>query len=533
MDLDRPMALLGGLSAADFMRRHWQKKPLLVRAACPDALADVDRSRLFALAARDDVESRLVVRAGARWSVRPGPFARRALPALATPAWTLLVQGVDLHDDEAHRLLRRFRFVADARLDDVMCSYASDGGGVGPHVDSYDVFLLQSPRPQALADRPRRPKARLRDDVPLKMLADFEPSQEWLLEPGDMLYLPPGWGHDGVAVGECITASIGFRAPRAGELAADVAQRLAEAARDDERAARAGRRRYRDAGAPVADRPARIPESLQHFADAALDRLLADRVARSRALGEVLSEPKPGTWFERAATPSAAAGGDRLDRRTRMLYDDRHVFINGEAYRAGGRDATLMRRLADRAPARRRRASPRLSDEAGELLAEWLRAGWCAAVNDTFRRGDDMTAESIIPIGSRAEFLDAVRDAFALAEQAQAREIVMVDPNFADWPLNEPRGDRVARPLDRFAPQPDRPRAQLRRAGAASAALRRMAPAVGARGPVPKRSRARGRADPDPAARSRPHLHPHPRPRPLPRHRVESTGRSDRMPRSD
>ena len=375
------MALLGGLSAADFMRRHWQKKPLLVRAACPDALLTVDRSRLFALAARDDVESRLVVRAGARWSVRPGPIARRALPTLATRAWTLLVQGVDLHDEQAHRLLRRFRFIADARLDDVMCSYASDAGGVGPHVDSYDVFLLQT-----LGRRRwrigRAAKARLRDDVPLKMLADFVPSEEWVLEPGDMLYLPPGWGHDGVALGECITASIGFRAPRSRELAIDVAQRLAEAARDDADPSGDGSR-YRDAGTPVADRPARIPESLQRFATAALERLLADRIATSRALGEVLSEPKPGTWFERAVVPAVSAPTIALARRTRMLYDDRFVFVNGEAYRAGGRDATLMRQLADR-----RRLDAKsvagASVAARELLAEWLSAGWCVAEPERF-----------------------------------------------------------------------------------------------------------------------------------------------------
>ncbi len=173
MDLDRPQALLGGLPASAFMRRHWQKKPLLIRAACPDALAGFGPRELFALAARDDVESRLVVRTGERWSVRPGPLSRRALPPLATAGWTLLVQGVDLHDERAHRLLARFRFIADARLDDVMISYASDGGGVGPHVDSYDVFLLQ------LAGRRRwrvgrGGATRLRDDVPLKMLADFD-----------------------------------------------------------------------------------------------------------------------------------------------------------------------------------------------------------------------------------------------------------------------------------------------------------------------------------------------------------------------
>jgi len=377
MDPVRPMALLGGLSAGEFMRRHWQRKPLLVRAACRDALADVDRTRLFALAGRDDVESRLIARAGSRWSVRPGPIGRRELPTLATRAWTLLVQGVDLHEESAHRLLRRFRFIADARLDDVMCSYASDGGGVGPHVDSYDVFLLQTCGRRRWRIG-RVAKARLRDDVPLKMLADFVPSEEWLLEPGDMLYLPPGWGHDGVALGECITASIGFRAPCSRELGADVVQRLAEAVRDDAESSPDGPR-YRDAGAAAADRPARIPESLQRFAAAAVERLLADRVAMSRALGEVLSEPKPGTWFERGEVAVAPdMSGVALARRTRMLYDDRFVFVNGESYRAGGRDALLMRQLADRRRLDAKRVAG-ASDAARELLAEWLSAGWCLA----------------------------------------------------------------------------------------------------------------------------------------------------------
>ena len=382
MDHDRARALLGGLSAAAFMRRHWQRKPLLVRGAWPDALPGVDRSRLFALAARDDVESRLVVRTGARWSVRPGPLARRALPALAAPAWTLLVQGVDLHDDAAHRLLGAFRFVGDARLDDVMCSYASDGGGVGPHVDSYDVFLLQvvGRRRWRIG---RAAGTRLRDDVPLKMLVDFSASDEWLLEPGDMLYLPPGWAHDGVAEGECITASIGFRAPRADELGAEVAQRVAEAAGDaDEGDGAAARGLYRDAGALPTDRPARIPESLQRFADDALRRLLADRGAQARALGEILSEPKAGTWFERAATPSLR-GTIVLDRRTRMLYDDRFVFVNGEAFRASGRDATLMRRLADTRCLDAGSVAG-ASAAARLLMEEWLRAGWCAAGKGSF-----------------------------------------------------------------------------------------------------------------------------------------------------
>ena len=277
MEIDRPTALLGGLTPAAFMRRHWQKKPLLVRAALADPLPGFDRRRLFALAARDDVESRLVVRDGERWSLRPGPIARRALPPLATPGWSLLVQGVDLHDDAAHRLLQRFRFVPDARLDDVMVSYASDGGGVGPHIDSYDVFLLQlAGRRRWRIGRVGRP--RLRDDVPLKMLAGFKPVEDWLLEPGDMLYLPPGWGHDGMAEGACLTASIGFRAPDAAGLAADALQRLADAALDaieDSGTGRARHSLYTDRAQAATRSPARIPGALQRFADAAIARATA------------------------------------------------------------------------------------------------------------------------------------------------------------------------------------------------------------------------------------------------------------------
>ena len=380
MNLDRATPLLGGLSPVEFMRRHWQKKPLLVRAAAPGAMPAFDRRRLFELAARDTVESRLVVRdADDRWHKRDGPLPRRSLPALARPGWSVLVQGVDLHDDEARLLLSQFRFVPDARVDDVMVSFASDGGGVGPHIDSYDVFLLQlAGRRRWRVGRVERP--RLRDDVPLKMLAAFEPSHDWLLEPGDMLYVPPGWGHEGVALGECVTASIGFRAPQTEELGVDLLERLADAARDaSDDAAHAGRPMhfYGDRGAAPASRPARVPEALQAFADHAVRRVLADAESVKRALGESLSEPKYGTRFD-AASARTVGGGVALDRRTRMLYDDHHVFINGASFRAAGGDARLMRRLANE----RNLASAQvagLSGQARELLADWAEAGWCHA----------------------------------------------------------------------------------------------------------------------------------------------------------
>ncbi len=381
MDLARPTPLLGGLSASAFMRRHWQRKPLLVRAALAEPMPGFDRRRLFELATRDDVESRLVVHAGERWTLRQGPLPRRSLPPLSRPGWSLLVQGVDLHDDAAHRLLARFRFIADARLDDVMVSYASDAGGVGPHLDSYDVFLIQlAGQRRWRVGRTARP--RLRSDVPLRMLADFVPQHDWLLDAGDMLYLPPGWGHDGTAVGECMTASVGFRAPHGPALAADVLQRMVDAAVGEETVdAKPGTPLYRDPGTEATAHPARIPHALQRFADDAAAKLVADPQQRACALGETLSEPKPGTWFE-AGSASAGAAGIALDRRTRMLYDASHIFINGESFRAGGRDAALMRRLADR---RRLDAGAlaQLSPEAAALLAEWSRAGWCLGIDPT------------------------------------------------------------------------------------------------------------------------------------------------------
>lgn len=376
IDIDQPAPLLGGLAPSQFMRRHWHKTPLLVRHAAPGIAPLLTRTELFALADREDVESRLVMREGRRWSLRPGPLPRRALPPLSRANWTLLVQGLELHLDAAHALLSRFRFVPDARLDDLMVSYASDGGSVGPHLDSYDVFLLQvSGRRRWRYGRCVRPV--LRNDVPLKMLKRFEPTESHLLGPGDMLYLPPGWAHEGTAVGgDCMTASIGFRAPTRGELARVLLERLADNVDDGPST------RYRDAAQVATAQPGAVPPTLQAFAQQALQRALAEPGAVARALGEWLTEPKPQVWFDglHGLHEAALRAGDGLvlDRRSRMGYDEQQVFINGESFRAGGGDATLMRRLADE-----RALAPdevrRLSAGARALIAEWLQAGWLHA----------------------------------------------------------------------------------------------------------------------------------------------------------
>ena len=383
MEITQPSALLGGLTPAQFMRRHWQKKPLLIRQAVP-SLSDpanlpVNRSALFDLAAREDVESRLIRQSPQGWKLKHGPFARRALPPLQQSGWTLLVQGVDLHDNRAHALLQEFRFLPDARLDDLMISYASDGGCVGAHFDSYDGFLLQVPGHRRWSIGRQRDLS-LQPDVPLKILQNFEPEQTFDLAPGDMLYLPPRYAHDGIALGgDCMTYSIGLRAPASAPLGADLLVRMAEAqaeALEDEDAPQPVY--YRDPSQEAVAGPAAIPAALRAFARQAVEQALRDADAIDRALGESMTEPKANVWFDQGDAPETSPSQVTLDRRTRMLYDERHIYINGESFRAGGRDAALMRRLADNRTLEARDLQ-RVSDDALALLGDWCEAGWVHA----------------------------------------------------------------------------------------------------------------------------------------------------------
>lgn len=374
MDVDQPLQLLGGLSPQLFMKRHWQKKPLLVRQAIPGFKPLLDRGELFELASREDVQARMVIQQQGKhapgWRFRQGPFERRALPALKQPGWTLLLQGVDLQHQAVHDLMNKFRFVPDARLDDLMISYATDGGGVGPHFDSYDVFLLQAHGRRRWRIG-RQKDLSLQEGVPLKILANFVPEEEFVLEPGDMLYLPPRYAHDGGAEGECMTYSIGFRSPSQGELAREMLSRLAEDAED-----MVGVALYKDPRQAAVAQPGEIPVQMVEFARDALEKTLRDPDALARALGEYLTEPKANVWFEDgergAAEPKTCV---QLDRRTKMMFDARHIFINGESFRAAGRDATLMRQLSDQRSLGYRDLA-RASAEARALLQDWCDAGW-------------------------------------------------------------------------------------------------------------------------------------------------------------
>jgi 50S ribosomal protein L16 3-hydroxylase len=364
-------ALFDGSKAARFLDRYWQKRPLLVREALRGFRGFLSWGDLVALAIRDDVESRLVLRERGRWTLTHGPLSRRDLGKTPERNWTLLVQGVNLHVARADALLRRFAFIPHARLDDLMVSYAAPGGGVGPHFDSYDVFLLQGEgRRRWRVGRQR--DLTLKPGLPVKILARFRPQHECVLDPGDLLYLPPDVAHDGVAVDACSTYSIGFRAPSAHELATAFLDWLRDRVEVDGR--------YRDPDLGVRRNPGRIGRDLGAYAKDVLSRVTWDERAVERFLGAYLTEPKPAVSFSPPARPlsgtafaaRASRRGLRLDSGTQLLYDASHLFINGDVLEPSANAKSALRRLADA----RDLPAGRMDRDALKFLYRWYRDGF-------------------------------------------------------------------------------------------------------------------------------------------------------------
>ena len=390
MNIDLPLGLLGDMTPAEFMREYWQQRPLLIRQAIPGYKPNLRPADIRKLVKRDEVESRMIWHDEDGWQMSDGPFDK--LPSARQPGWTVLAQGVDLHDDGMAELMRRFRFISDARLDDVMISVATKGGGVGPHFDSYDVFLLQGYGKRRWRIS-QQEDLELVPDLPCKILERFECEQEFVLEPGDMLYLPPHVAHDGVAeTHDCMTISIGFRAPTHGALAYGMLHALS-----DQVMANLGREdglyalpvipgpvldeTYKDPGAPATTTPAKLPDELIDTTLRTARKLRFGRKLAARFLGQWLTELPDNAYFVpgddvlRAHEPIPVVGRFVLDRCTRMMYRGKELYINGEV--APVKASSRMRELADE---RRLICSPELvaslKKKEETALREWIAEGW-------------------------------------------------------------------------------------------------------------------------------------------------------------
>jgi len=357
--------LLGSISPDQFLAEYWQKKPLLIRQAVPGFKGTLNRDELLELARHPDVESRLVRQGAAGWEVLHGPQRAADLKRKATP-WTVLLQGVNLWDRDSDALMRRFNFIPQSRLDDLMISYAIDGGGVGPHFDDYDVFLLQG-MGQRRWQISHQDDREFEEDAPLKILKRFVPEFDWVLDPGDMLYLPPEWAHNGVAIGECTTYSIGFRSPHANELVSEFLGYMQENLCIDGI--------YADPDLRLQDNSAAISDAMVDQVEDMIRRLSWSKDDIGDFLGRYLSEPKPSVIFgapedgmsEKHFITTATQRGVRLDTKSIMLFHGDEIYLNGDALDCETDDLDALKAFAH-ARSMNSSAFLNLSDETRALL---------------------------------------------------------------------------------------------------------------------------------------------------------------------
>lgn len=362
---------LGGLTPEQFLTEYWHKKPLLIRKAVTDVGPPVGFEGLAELALRDDVESRLIENRGGHWHLERGPFRPSRFRRLPESDWTLLVQSVNHHLPHIDALLWRFNFVPYARLDDLMISYAPPGGTVGPHFDSYDVFLLQvggRKRWQISAQKDER----FLENEPIRVLQDFQVEEEYILEEGDMLYLPPKYAHYGVALEPGMTYSIGFRAPTAQELTTQFLVYL------QDRICMEGR--YSDPDLALTGTPAAIETPMVEQVASMLDRIVWDRDTVGDFLGHYLTEPKAHVFYDAPDDPMDEAtfedvvhtAGLVLDPKSQILYLGEAVFCNGERLNVPSQDVVQWQQFAN---ARRLAAGP-VSEEMLDTLYEGYLSGY-------------------------------------------------------------------------------------------------------------------------------------------------------------
>ena len=378
--MNQPRTLLNNLTPSEFLAEYWQKKPLLIKGAIPDFDSLLTPNELAGLACEDDVQARIIALKKNKWSVKEGPFDDDDFAKLPDKDWTLLVQSVNHHLPEAQSLLSQFDFIPHARLDDLMVSYAPDGGGVGPHVDSYDVFLLQGSG-KRLWKVSEQQDLSLVEGAPLRLLQNFVTEQEWLLEAGDMLYLPPQIAHWGTAVGEdCMTYSIGFRAPKQQELATEFLGFLQDKLTIEANLPAL----YSDADLTLQTHPAEISTAMVEKVGAMLQKITWDNATVAQFLGAYISEPKPDVVFEpnkkiylTVFNRHIFEQGIALDLKSQLLFvatgDNTTFFMNGEVSDWLGENAELLKTFADK---RALIAQTITDDTLLKQLHDWYLAGY-------------------------------------------------------------------------------------------------------------------------------------------------------------
>ncbi len=347
-----------GLTQQQFLEQYWQKRPLLIKGAFTDAEAMLSPNDLAGLACESDIESRLIMEQADQWSVRHGPFTDDDFADLPQSHWTLLVQDVDKHLPDIQSVFMPFTFIPNWRRDDVMISYATDGGSVGPHTDSYDVFLMQAQgtrRWQITDDALHAPKLMPNED--LQILADFSSQQEWVLGPGDILYLPPHFGHHGVAVGECMTFSIGFRAPKQHDMLDAIMASMSEKS--------LGQQHYHDAELSINDNEYEIDsQAINRFKQQLHEAIESADPIIIEAMGKLVTDTKPTleqNAFDFIDAPVTIDDINTRFEQNQCLHrnpyyrlawavDEQEIcfFMAGECYRFHANDRDVLMLLVDK-----------------------------------------------------------------------------------------------------------------------------------------------------------------------------------------
>lgn len=390
--IDTPLEILGGISAEVFLRDYWQKKPLLIRQAIPNFVSPLDGNDLAGLSLEELVESRIVLEHGETpWQLRQGPFTEDTYSSMPERDWTLLVQAVDQFSPDVAQILEHFKFLPNWRIDDVMISFAVPGGSVGPHYDNYDVFLLQAEGQRSwqvgqICDA----ESPLLTHPDLRILADFAPTDEWLLEPGDMLYLPPRLAHWGIAQTDCMTWSVGFRAPSSAEVISHYADFVARFLPEEQR--------YSDAGMSPISNPSYIrAEDIKRLRQLINQQLSDDRMLLTW-FGQYMTEPRypelfipsdidvdrlqaelqEGAVFTRNPTARLAWSHLELDTEPAAI-----LFVSGNSRVLSEHLLTLLDLLCHADALHLDNLTPWLNDpEATTLICELIKQGSLECIDD-------------------------------------------------------------------------------------------------------------------------------------------------------